>query len=164
MPVRSNLKCLLALSIVVLAMPQAAMSGDCTDNKVLTLKESQGGFAGTTGTVWTVHADCSFTVSRFVNVTVSEPHKRGNLTPEQQAALAKLLSEKAVSTLPAAMGNAPQVNAHQITLQHDGKTSVLTLGPGTTDTAAVEPTDSTAPAKRLVDVFRGVKLITGTDN
>jgi hypothetical protein len=48
---------------------------------MLALRESQGGFVGKTGTVWTINSDCSFTVSRFVNDQTSEPQKARSVNP-----------------------------------------------------------------------------------
>jgi hypothetical protein len=163
MPIIPTLRRMLVMSLAAIALPQAAHGADCIGNTMLTLRDSQSGFAGKTGTIWTINPDCSFTVSRFVNEAVSQPHKRGELTNEERSSLARLLSDKAVSQLPAQIGEAAPVNARQITLSYENKTSVLNLAPGSTD-AVVRSSDPTAPARRLMEVFQAVKRFTGDDS
>src|SRR5437868_3790332 len=72
-----------------------AHAADCPAKPMLTVKDSQDGFAGKTGTSWTIKSDCSFEVSRFRGEQVSPPHLKGQLTPEQQSRLAAVLSAAA---------------------------------------------------------------------
>ena len=150
---------LLFISFVTSAFPQATRAADCVGNMPLTVTETQGGFAGTTGTVWTIQADCSFTIARFINASVSEPHQRGQLNADQQARLSRLLAEKGAANLPAKVGPPPQVNPHQIILNFNGKASVLDLSPGPGGIASVKAGADDA-AKRLVDIYEGVKDVT----
>src|SRR5690348_3372092 len=62
----------------------------------LTVKDMQDGFAGTTGTVWTIKPDCTFRVSRLLNQKVTEPYREGRLTPEQRARLSEILTKGAM--------------------------------------------------------------------
>src|SRR5206468_12577242 len=98
MKTNAVLRALLMLSLMVFAMLPRAASAECPMS--LTLKESQGGFAGTTGTIWIIARDCGFTVSRFVNANISSPHRQGRLTADQQSILSRLLAEKALESLP----------------------------------------------------------------
>src|SRR5216684_9024810 len=45
----------------------------------LVLKDTQGGFAGETGMVWTIAPDCSYTVARQIGLKALDPHKQGRL-------------------------------------------------------------------------------------
>ena len=127
---------------------------------MLTVKDSQDGFAGKTGTIWTIKSDCSFEVARFRGDQVSEPHLKGRLTPEQQSKLGAVLSTAAIETLPARVGEPPPVNAHQISIDYDGKTAVLNLGAG--EAAALQGA-SQGPAQRLLEITRTVKGVTGNE-
>jgi hypothetical protein len=158
------LRGLLVVSLAAAAIPQGARGADCIGNSMLILRDSQSGFVGKTGTVWTINPDCSFTVSRFVNEAVSEPHKRGELTTEQKSSLSRLLSDSAISQLPAQIGEAPAVNARQITLSHENKTSVLNAAAGSTDAAIVGASGPNTPARRLMEIFQAVKRVTGADS
>jgi hypothetical protein len=149
----------LVLSFVAIAFSQPANSADCRGNAMLTLRESQGGFAGKTGTVWTINSDCSFTVSRFVNDQTSEPQNRGQLTPEQISSLSRLLSEQ----MPTQIGDPAPVNPRQITLTHDSKTSVLNLALGATDVTILNTTGAASPERRMIEILQAVKKLTGTD-
>src|SRR5262245_42065011 len=101
MRIKAIVRGLLFLSFVTPAYPHGARAADCVGNMPLIVTETQGGFAGTTGTVWTILADCSFTVARYINASVSEPHRRGQLSSDQQARLSRLLADKSAVNLPA---------------------------------------------------------------
>jgi hypothetical protein len=159
MIIRATFKWLFLVSLVVFAFSQRTLAADCVGNMPLTLTETQGGFAGTTGTVWKINPDCSFTISRLINAMVSDPHRRGQLTSEQQSKLTGLLAEKAAN-LPAKVGQPVQVNPHQLTLIAGGKTSVLDLPPGPGGLESVKGGAEDA-AKRLVEIFEVVKELTG---
>src|SRR5262244_1046123 len=85
-----------------------ALANGCMLKMTLTVKDTQDGFAGTTGTVWMIEPDCTFRVSRLFGPHVAEPHLKGALTPEQQARLSAVLAKTAVSELPAQIGDATQ--------------------------------------------------------
>ena len=53
------------------------MAEECPLTAPLTLKDSQSGIAGETGTVWTIAPDCSFTVARHIGPKVLDPYKQG---------------------------------------------------------------------------------------
>ena len=160
MRINQILRGMLFLSFVTPAYPQLVQAADCVGNMPLTMTETQTGFAGTTGTIWTIQADCSFTIARVVNASVSAPHQRGQLNVDQQARLSRLLAEKPVTSLPAELGSPAPVNRHQIILNISGKTSVLNLpaGAGGIEHAKSGGDDAT---KRLVEIFETVKALTG---
>jgi hypothetical protein len=149
-----------ALMVAVFS-PLPTRAADCALRATLTLTDTQDGFAGTTGNVWTIHSDCTFTVSRILNTSVSAPHLRGRLTPEQQARLSAVLAEMSVATLPPRIGEPANVNPRQISLDYDGKISILELGPGTSDIAAVKALSFAHPARRLYETSVAVKGLLG---
>ena len=151
-----------ALVFAVASLLGRASAADCPATMPLTLKEEQGGFVGTTGTIWSIRPDCTFTVSRFVNDKVQEPHVQGKLSPEQQANLVAMLSEKSVAGLPAQMGKPASVNPHRISLDYHGRTSTLNLPPGGAE--ALKASDSDDATRRLVEASEAIKRITGTAN
>ena len=162
MRIGSILRCLVVMWLAVLATPQRAMSAECADTMApLTLKDSRGGFAGYTGTVWTIAPDGSFTVSRFVNAAVHDPHRRGHLTPEQQSILSRLLVEKGATSLPARIGEPAQVNPHQIILECGGRMTVLNLPPDINALESVKNMDQSSPARKVVDILETVQRLTG---
>jgi hypothetical protein len=128
---------------------------------ILTVKDTQDGFAGTTGTVWTIGPDCTFRVSRLFGQHVAEPHLRGNLTPEQQAQLSAILAKAKAAELPAQMGETPSVNARRIILEYGAKISVLSMRPGDRDTDALRAGGPLDPARRLLEVADAVKDMLG---
>jgi hypothetical protein len=105
------------------------MAQQCRLSAPVTLKETQGGVVGPTGTVWTIATDCHFTVARQIGFKTLPPNKRGQLTPEQAARLEALLERVKLAKLPERFGAAPQVNPHRITLAFGATESVLTVPP-----------------------------------
>lgn len=125
----------------------------------LTLKEVQGGVVGWTGSVWTIAPDCSFTVSRIFN-TEQPAHRRGQLTPEQQAFLSRILTEKLATSLPQRLGGPIEVNPHVISLTYGGRTSELNwpLGKSIDSLKALEPSNAT---RRFLEIAEAVKQVAG---
>ena len=156
----------LAFSLLVgtVALPGGgpALAHGCMLTMPLTVKDTQDGVAGTTGTVWTIGPDCTFRISRLFGQQVAEPHRSGSLTPEQQARLSAILAAAAVPELPARMGEVTRVNARRITAEYDGKVSVLSLGPGDLDLDAIRMSGPRDPARRLLEVADAVKEILGS--
>jgi hypothetical protein len=110
-------------------MPGIIMAQECLLAAPLILKETQSGVVGETGTVWTIAADCSFTIARQVGLNVLEPHKRGHLTSEQQVRLKELLDRIDVAGFAVLPVPAPHANPHRITVSYGGREAVLTLPP-----------------------------------
>ena len=158
MQLRTVRTALLSLSLAAAFMaPHQVLAADCSVKPMLTVKDTQDGFAGTTGTIWTIKPDCSYDVARVRAGEVSPPHLKGQLTPEQQSQLTAALSAAAVETLPARIGEPAPVNARQITIEYGGKTAVLNLGMG----GAAPPGVSNDAASRVVEIGRIVKTVTG---
>jgi hypothetical protein len=137
------------------ALPQG-----CMLKMTLTVKDTQDGFAGTTGTIWTIKPDCTFQVSRIFGQHVAEPHLQGTLTPEQQTQLSKILAKAA--ELPPQLGQGTPVNARRITLEYDGKVSVLSMSPGDRDRSAIRAGSPHDPARRLLEVTEAVQDMLGS--
>jgi hypothetical protein len=138
------------------------MAEECPLSAPLTLKDTQGGFAGETGTVWTIASDCSFTIARQIGLKVLDPHKQGQLTREQQARLKELLDRMAVAPLPERLGGEPQVNARRITLSYGGKQSALSLPAGSGDLNALRAVAGDDPAGRILELAHTLKGMTGS--
>ena len=147
---------LLALAIACMIPMHRTQAVDCPAKSMLMIKDSQEGFAGKTGTIWIIKPDCSFEVARFNGENVSAPHAKGQLTPEQQAQLAAVLSNQGVATLPEQTGQPAPVNSRQISIGYDGKTAVLDLGMG--DEAARNLPDA---AHRILEISKAVRGVTG---
>jgi hypothetical protein len=152
------------LLVGTVAMPGGwhALAKTCMLTRPLTVKDTQDGFAGTTGTVWAIGPDCTFRVSRLFGQQVAAPHRKGRLTSEQQARLAAILAKAAVAELPAHMGQATLVNARRFTLEYDGTVSVLSLAPGAREVDAIRASDPRAPAQRLLEVADAVQAMLGS--
>jgi hypothetical protein len=156
----------LSLSLIVgtVAMPGGwdALATGCGLKMTLTVKDTQDGFAGTTGTVWTIGLDCTFRVSRLFGPQVAEPHLTGRLTPEHEARLSALLAKAAAAELPAQLGETTLVNARRITLEYGGTISVLSLEPGDRAMDALRARGPRDPARRLLEVAEAVQDMLGS--
>ena len=152
---------------VALAMAAPLTSGtimaqECPLSAPLTLKDTQSGFAGETGSVWTIAPDCSFTIARQIGPKILEPHKQGQLAPAQQARLKELLDRTAMTAPPEQLGGAPQVNARRITLSYGGRQAVLTLPPGGGDLSALRAAAGDDSARRMLELAEILKGMTGS--
>jgi hypothetical protein len=136
------------------------MAQECPLSAPLTIKDTQNGFAGETGTVWTIATDCSYTVARQIGLKTLDPDRQGRLTPEQQAQLNELLGRVAAAGLPKQIGAETQVNARRISLSYDGKEAILTLAPGGGDLASVRAAAGNDAARALLDLADQVKGMT----
>jgi hypothetical protein len=137
------------------------MAEECPLSASLVLKDTQSGFAGETGNVWTIAPDCSFTVARQVGLNVLQPHKQGQLTPEQRAELRGMLDRMTATALPEQLGAGPQVNARRITLSYGGKQSVLSLPPGGGDIATLRGAAGDNSTRLMLDLADRLKAMAG---
>ena len=128
----------------------------------LTLKDTQCGFAGETGTVWTIAPDFTFTIARQIGLKILDPHKQGRLSPEQQAHFKAMLDRVDIAKLPKGFGTEPQVNARMITLSYGGTDSVLTLSPGGGDLSSLRAAAGDDPAAALLEIAATVKEMTAS--
>jgi hypothetical protein len=137
------------------------MAEECPLSAPLVLKDTQSGVAGETGNVWTIAPDCSFTVARQVGLNLLQPHKQGQLAPQQRLQLKQMMDRMAATALPQELGSGPQVNARRITLAYGGKQSVLTLPPGGGDLEALRGVASDDSTRRMLDLANDLKAMTG---
>jgi hypothetical protein len=148
----------LALSGLLVSV--TIMAQECPLSAPLTVKDTQQGFAGETGTVWTIAPDCSYTVARQIGLKTLDPDRQGRLTPEQQGRLKELLERVSSAGLAKQLGGGPQVNARRITLSYGGKEAVLTLAPGGGDLGALRAAAQKDPAAALLDLADQIKGMT----
>jgi len=137
------------------------MADECPLSAPLVLKDTQSGFAGETGNVWTIAPDCSFTVARQVGPNMLEPDKRGQLTAQQRTQLKEMLDRMTATALPEQVGGGPQVNARRITLAYGGKQSVLNLPPGGGDLGTLRAAAGDASTRLMLGLADDLKAMTG---
>ena len=137
------------------------MAEECPLSAPLVLKDTQSGFAGETGSVWTIAPDCSFTVARQVGLNVLQPHKQGQLTPQQRLQLKQMMERMTATALPEQLGGGPQVNARHITLAYGGKHSVLTLPPGGGDLGSLRAAAGDDSTRLMLDLANDLKAMAG---
>jgi hypothetical protein len=138
------------------------MAQVCPLSTALVLKDTQAGFAGETGKVWTIAPDCSYTIARQIGLKVLDPHKQGRLTPEQQARLKELVDVMIAAALPKQLGPGPQVNSRRITLSYGGKQSVLNMPVGGGDLSTLRADVTDDPARRMLELVDDLKAMTGS--
>jgi len=127
----------------------------------LVVKDLQSGFAGETGTVWTVAPDRSYTVARQIGLKVLEPHAHGQVTPEQWTRLQELGNRLAILPPPEQQGEEPQVNARQITLSYGGKQTMLAVPPGRPDRGAPRSATEDDATRTMLELVDDLKAMTG---
>jgi hypothetical protein len=131
----------------------------------LTLREEQSGFAGTTGTVFTIEPSGRWRVERFRRVGGDKeeltPVRSGTLSQSDLEALAKALASQDLAGLAEKAGREPKVNAHRITIRFGTKASTLEgLPPRRGRTSLADHIREAAPrdeqASRVWDRFAGL--------
>jgi hypothetical protein len=152
----------ISVALLGLLISETVMAEECPISAPLVLKDTQSGFAGETGNVWTIAPDCSFTVARQVGLNVLQPHKQGQLTAQQRTQLKEFLDRMTATVLPAQFGSGPQVNARRITLDYGGKQSVLSLPPGGGDLGALRATAGDDSTRLMLDLADGLKAMAGS--
>jgi hypothetical protein len=146
----------------VLFIPGKIMAEECPLTAPLTLKDSQSGIAGETGTVWTIAPDCSFTIARHIGPKVLEPYKQGHLTGEQQARLKEMLDRMERADLVKPRPTIPRVNPRRISLSYGGREAVLTLPPGGGDVSQLRALPEDEQAKAMLEVAAAMKGMLGS--
>lgn len=134
------------------------MAQSCPLKTTLILRDLQSGVAGANGRVWTITADCRFTIARQFGLHAADPERRGELSPEQQARLGAAVGRLTGSAVPRQLG-APQTNARAISLSYGSIETVLTLPPGGGDFASLEPA-AAADATALLALARVIDEVT----
>lgn len=96
----------------------------------LELRDSQDGFAGSSGILCVVEMDGRFSVARFVNEKIEMPMRSGRLNSGALAELASTLKAQQLQTLPAQIGEPPAVNPRRLGIQYGSTRAQLILNPG----------------------------------
>ncbi len=96
----------------------------------LKLKDVQGGFAGFTGVIWTLHPDGSWDCKRIVGRATRKSDLTGKLTAKQLQQIADVLAHAQVDKLPGRLGKFRGANPHVVTLGWGKQQCVWTLPPG----------------------------------
>jgi hypothetical protein len=149
------------MALMAGAVSDANASADgCPLTSPLTLSDTQEGFAGEVGPVWTVLPDCSFSIARRFGADTENPSRQGQLTRTQQTRLGVLLSDLELTTLPAEVGDGPPVNPRRLAVSYGGRRTVLILPPGETELAALASSLSSDPARRVVSFAIGISQLT----
>lgn len=142
--------------MALLLTPGTIMAQQCLPGAPLILKETQSGIAGETGTVWTVAADCDFTIARQIGPKVLEPHAHGQLTSEQQGRLTGILNQFASAQFGSEPASPPYVNPHRISVTYGGREETLTLPPGRSGTAQESAGDRAKLILELASTIQGM--------
>jgi hypothetical protein len=127
----------------------------------LEVRDAQSGFAGWSGTVTRIEPDGTFTVSRFLNDRIEEPHRQGRLDKDARSDLADALSQYDFLALPEELGQSPPINPRTITVSVGDRTSTLFLEPTVAATDIEVPPDS--PEARLLGIVQTVETLTEDD-
>ncbi len=146
-----------ALLLALFPFADAMAAQDCPMISSLTIKDTQDGVAGQTGTVWTITPVCGFTVSRQLGTQTTSPHREGRLTEQQIARLGALLSRIEELHLPRQFGPGPIVNARRIIFLYGETQATLLLPPG----APPPDVEKFEPAGRLLELARAVREVLG---
>lgn len=152
----------IGLAAAVVLIPGKTMAEECPLTAPLTLKDSQSGIAGETGTVWTIAPDCSFTVARHIGPKVLDPYKRGHLTGEQQVRLKEMLDRMEHADLVKPRAATPRVNPRRILLSYGGREAVLTLPPGAGDVSQLQVSAEDHQAKAMLEMAAAMKGMLGS--
>jgi hypothetical protein len=105
----------------------------------LVLRDSQQGFAGVSGEIWTIKPDGHFSIARFLNGRVDRPYWTRKLTVSELKELAGVLAARRFFDLPNSLGSASMVNAQLVTLTFGTKESTLALSAGEEVTREMAP-------------------------
>lgn len=128
------MKPLLCLLLIACVTPlRAEDKPDVTKEGKLTatlkVKDVQGGFAGFTGTLWTLEPSGKWTMSEVFNERLTEK-ARGELTKAQLTALVRELDRFDLDGLTSKQVGKREANPHVVTINHGKKTHTLTFGTG----------------------------------
>ena len=153
---------ILRLAVIVMICPAAVLAESCPITTTLAVTDAQQGVAGKTGTIWRVLPDCTFSVARFIDTSLAAPHRQGRLAPDQQTLLSNLIAKNDIAQLPARTGRVTAVNARTISVEYDGRVSVLGMGPGERDVDSIRSADPSDPRRRLLDLAAALQSMLGS--
>ena len=137
------------------------MAEECPLSAPLVLRDLQSGFAGETGTVWTIAPDCSFTVARQIGRKIMEPHRSGRLTAVQQQELGQMMERMPEVEAAPQPGSPPRANARRLTLAYGSREAALSLPPGGGEIGGLQPPHGDSRARHLLEAVTMVKKMLG---
>lgn len=129
----------------------------------LVLRDSQDGFAGTTGILCIIEVNGRYSVARFVNEKIEPPMRTGQLNPDAIFELASSLKKQQIQTLPAQIGDGPAVNPRRLSIQYGNTHTQLSLNPGEDSHKALVGNEqkSNDPSYRFLVVANTVLRLVG---
>jgi hypothetical protein len=159
--VASVLSAVCASAADSMAHPSEYLAEDGQLRAQLELKDAQDGFAGISGTMWTIERDGTVKAARFVNARVDPPRRVGQLTKDDLAKLAEVLSAQGFSGLAPELGREQKVNARRITVTFGGKSSTWVLPPGQdpVEAAAAQGDKAGSAEKRFLAIEQAVRKL-----
>lgn len=96
----------------------------------LEFRDSQAGFVGIAGIIWTILPDGTSRANRFVNNTVSSSFKTCRLEKQDLASIANALSKGNFTELPNEIPSEQTINPHRVTIRLGEQSSTLQLQAG----------------------------------
>lgn len=124
----------------------------------LEISLSQDGFAGTSGTIWTIAPNGDYQASRFLNQSTSAPYAKGKLDSKALRQIARILQQQDFLSLPQETGQTPPINPKRIKINFGQQVAVLTLPPGQTlqDASGNSAQLDSDPRQRLLTILHSV--------
>ena len=124
--------------------------------ETLVLRDSQGGFAGFSGWLWTVEPNGAWRKAPFLNEDVREAEQSGKLSAKELAALAAAFKQHKLLELPKNIGGEPMTNPHVFSLTFGEHTCELVLGAGE-DLPETEGEETKELAGRFTAIARAIQ-------
>lgn len=125
------------------------------------VREAQGGFVGTTGTVIVIERDGQFSEARFVNDVTAEPHRRGLLSQAATMQLAESVQRADFGTLPARVGGSAVPNPYEVRVSVGAKTVTANAPPGLAGGSDLSAAGVDPQLARVLELTRAVRRLVG---
>lgn len=129
------------------------LSTDGDLRQALIVRDSQTGFAGETGHVWTIEPDGSWRHQTFLNEMIREPEQQGKFSRRQLQDLARQLKKYDLLGLPMKIGDSPDVNPHVVSLSFGEKEAAL-ISLGGSPLPPFDSTRADEPEQRFAALIR----------
>lgn len=133
--------------------PDAYLAVDGSLRHALILRDSQTGFAGDSGHLWTIEPDGAWRHQTFLNRTVRKPDYTGRFSKSQLESLAGSLARYDLLGLPEQMGTTPGVNPHVFAITF-GKDRRALVGRGGACLPPADPKNAAAAEQRFASLVR----------
>ncbi len=152
-----------SLSSVCQSTPQNDLTRFLTPagklQSTLTLRDSQGGFAGYSGEVWTITPNGHFTIAHFLNDRIAEPRWQRDLSQSELKSLARVLCKSHFLELPDSLGSEPKVNPHSLTLSFGKKQTTLVLPAGKSSDEMTAPPENAQAWRNFAAVVKALQAL-----